>query len=240
MQKTNFGTLYLVPSTLGENSIATIPEYVKQQVNQLSDFVVEREKSARRFLKQIGFSKPIDSCRFYELDKHSSTDDAMECLQVLLSGNSMGLISEAGIPCVADPGALLVEMAHQNTITIKPLVGPSSIILALSASGLNGQNFCFHGYLPFKDNERKKTLKQMEQAVYRFGQTQIFMETPYRNDQIIEAVLKNCRPNTLFCVACDLTLNKEFIKTMPVEEWQQQKLSIQKRPAIFLLGTYNK
>lgn len=230
------GKLILIPSNLGESSNFTIPEYVKEYILPLRHFAVERDKTARRYLRSLGFKADFEEVTLYDIGKRSEKDDVLECLQPLLEGHDVGVISEAGMPCVADPGQFLVQLAQENKITVKPLVGPNSILLALMASGLNGQSFAFNGYLPIQKKERQNALRDMERNIYRDGQTQIFMETPYRNQALIEDVLKVCNQNTLFCVACDITLKKEDIKTMPVSEWKNAKTNYHKRPAIFLLG----
>ncbi|MEX0811802.1 MAG: SAM-dependent methyltransferase [Chitinophagales bacterium] len=230
------GKLILIPSSLGEASNFTIPEYVKEYLMPLRYFAVEREKTARRFLRSLGFTANFDEVELFDIGKRSEKEDVLQCLEPLLSGHDMGVISEAGMPCVADPGQFLVQIAQENKITVKPLVGPNALLLALAASGLNGQSFAFHGYLPIPKKERQNAIRDLERNVFRNGQTQMFMETPYRNHALIEDVVNTCNPNTLFCVACDLTLSGETVKTMPVSEWKKTKLNYHKRPAVFLLG----
>lgn len=229
------GKLYLIPTSLGEGGLKVLPEYIKPIINQLDHFIVEQEKTARRFLKAFGYEHSLDALTLLPLNKHTDVDAPIEYIMPLLRGTSMGLLSEAGMPAVADPGSLVVELAHQNDIKVVPLVGPSSIILALAASGMNGQSFAFWGYLPFKSPERKAKLQQLERTSLRDNQTQIFIETPFRNNQLLEDILAACRPETRICVACDLTLPTESITTKTVAEWKQRKRDYNKRPAIMLL-----
>jgi 16S rRNA (cytidine1402-2'-O)-methyltransferase len=174
----------------------------------------------------------------YPLNKHTESKDIPSYLQACLEGHSVGMISEAGCPGIADPGALLVAVAHQKNIPVVPLVGPSSIFLALMASGFNGQKFAFHGYLPIDKSEKRSTLKNLEKEAQQKDQTQIFMETPYRNDKFLEDVLQTLQPSTLLCIACDITLETEFIKTKSVAQWKKDKVSLHHRPAIFLIGNF--
>ncbi len=232
----NPGTLYLIPSTLGPSSIEySIPSEVVSIINQIDLFVVEKPKTARAFLKQVGYEKPISEAQMAVLDKRSTQDDAMETFMELMQGKNLGILSEAGAPGVADPGSILVKIAHENNIKVTPLVGPSSFVLALMASGLNGQGFSFHGYLPINGGERVRKLKELERNARSHKQTQIFMETPYRNEAMFESVLKACHPNTQLCIACDLTLPTEYIKTASVNDWKKIKPKIHKRPAVFLI-----
>jgi len=232
------GKLYLIPTTLGGNETVphVLPDYNHQLVHQIDVFIVEQVRTARRFLKAINHPLPIDSMTFFELNKHSNLDIISGYLKPLLAGKNVGLLSEAGTPCVADPGAMIVELAHQKNITVVPLVGPNSIILALMGSGFNGQHFLFHGYLPIDSNQRNKKIKELEVAVYRYNQTQIFIETPYRNTKMLETLVKLLKPDTKICVAADLTLSTEFIKTLPAKMWRNTKVDLHKRPVVFLLG----
>ena len=233
---TQFGTLYLIPSTLGPSAATySIPADVIQILNKIDLFVVERPKTARAFLKHIGYEKPIAEARMEILDKRSTDDDAMPMIMELINGKNLGILSEAGAPGVADPGSVLVKIAHENNIKVVPLVGPSSFVLALMASGLNGQGFCFHGYLPIQAGDRSKKLRDLESMARNHKQTQIFMETPYRNMAMLESILKTCHPNTKLCIACDLTLPTEYIKTATVKDWKHIKAKLHKRPAVFLL-----
>lgn len=228
--------LYLIPNLLGDASPeASLPNYNTEVVESLNLFVVENEKSARKFIKKICPNKPQSSLEIHILDKHTEGEDLLAIYQLLDRKESIGIISEAGLPAVADPGSLLVQQAHKVNFSVVPLVGPSSILLALMASGMNGQSFAFHGYLPIDKNERKKKLQHLEKESALYGTAQIFMETPYRNQQLINDVTKFLNGNTLFCVACDLTLPSEFISTQQVKNWKNCQEDFHKRPAIFIL-----
>ncbi len=229
------GKLYLIPSFLGsENSNEVFPELNRKLVSQLKYFIVEEERTARRFLKKLVPEIIIDQLSFKLLNEHTNEVEISSYLMPIET-ESIGLISEAGVPCVADPGSTLVKLAHEKNIEVIPLVGPSSILLALMASGLNGQNFAFRGYLPIKKDEKVMVIKSLEKRSYQENQTQIFIEAPYRNNQLIEDITTICEPNTLFCIACDLTLPSQFIKTATIREWKNKKPDIHKRPAIFIL-----
>ena len=230
------GTLYLIPSPLGESGLACIvPDEVKQLAAQLDTFIVEHPKTARHFLKQIGTLTPLQQLHISVLDEHTQDAQLMTLLQPLLNGKDVGLLSEAGCPGVADPGANLVRLAHAQGIRVAPLVGPSSILLALMASGLNGQRFTFHGYLPIAKDERKKKLVELEQESQARDQTQIFIETPYRNLSLLDAILAACKPDTLLCIATDITLSSEVILTRPLALWRNELPDINKKPTVFLL-----
>ena len=233
------GTLYLVPNTLGDGSAAdlaaVLPDPVQRRAAGLSYFIGENAKTTRAFLKRIGTERPIQEIEIRELNVNTPTGDIDGLLAPLLDGVDAGLVSEAGCPAVADPGALLVRRAHQRSIKVVPLVGPSSILLALMASGLNGQSFAFHGYLPVDAAERAKRLRELEQQSRRAAQTQIFIETPYRNRPLLDTLLATCAPATLLCVAVDLTLPGETVHTRAVGDWRADALDLHKRPAIFLL-----
>lgn len=231
------GQVYLIPTPLGENNISSLPAYLIEQVQQIDVFIVERGKTARQFLKAIQTPIPLQSMTFFELNKRTHPDDIQSFLKPALEeGKNIGLLSEAGCPGVADPGAVVVQLAHQQGVKVVPLVGPSSILLALMASGMNGQQFAFHGYLPIKSPERKKMLKQLERQSAKNNQTQIFIETPYRNDGFIEDALAILQPHTLFGIAADITLPSEYINTQTVQNWKKKKIpSLHKRPTIFLL-----
>lgn len=231
------GTLYLIPNTLAPSAIETSePPYNLSILQSLQHFFVENRKTARRFLKACHVQTSFDELDFRLVDKKTKLEDDFTLFEPIYMGSHMGLISEAGLPSVADPGSELIQMAHQCGIDVKPLVGPSSIFLALMGSGLNGQAFSFHGYLSVKSNDRQKEVRDLEKKALETGYTQIFMETPYRNDQLMADVLKVCRKSTRLCVACDLTSQNEEILTVPVGDWQAMKRSFHKRPAIFLLG----
>jgi len=229
--------LYLIPVTLGDSPVRNvIPDLPLDIILQLEHFVVEDLRSARRYLRKAGLKTNFDAIRFYLLNEHSGNEDLDDMLAVLLDGHSMGILSEAGVPAVADPGAKLVKMAHRHGIQVCPLVGPSSILLALMASGMNGQAFRFHGYLPVKNPQRQKSIRQLERNALENGESQIFMETPYRNMNLMKDILNSCRENTLLCVAADISLNTEFIKTKAVREWRLEVPDLHKRPAVFLLN----
>lgn len=236
-QSQNKGTLYLIPNLIAEGSLdqSTTPQ-VKAVVKKLDKFLAENIKSARRFISSLNLGITIEELKFAEMSKRTSEDDLMEALQPLFFGQDMGIISEAGCPGIADPGSLAVKIAHENNNKVVPLVGPSSFVLALMASGLNGQSFAFHGYLPIDKKERQQAIKKLEKNARQLGQTQIFMDTPYRNNQLLQDVLKNCTPSTYLCVAKDITGKKEWIKTMPVAVWKKQKHDFHKVPAVFLIG----
>lgn len=230
------GTLYLIPTPLGEQSLQNIlPTAVQAIAARLDTFVVEHPKTARAFLKQIDTQTALQQIELLVLDEHTQAPDLQALLAPLLAGKDVGLISEAGCPAVADPGANLVRLAHQRGIRVVPLVGPSSILLALMASGLPGQRFTFHGYLPVDKTERKKKLLELEQAARTRDETQIFIETPYRNRQMLEAIVDSCGAATALCVATDVTLATEEIHTQTIAEWKNALPEIDKRPAVFLL-----
>ena len=237
MDTKNGGCIYLIPCTLGETPVVqVIPAYVKEIINNIDIFIVENTRSARRYLKLLDIQKDISLLVFHELDKQTeSTNNFQDYLKVIEDGKNIGILSEVGYPCIADPGAEILKIAHQKNIKVIPLVGPSSILLSLAASGFNGQNFCFHGYLPKEQPERIKKIKELEQAVYKQKQTQIFIETPYRNNHIVEDLLNNCFPETLLCIAANLTLVEEFIKTKKIKDWKSNAPDINKQPVIFLL-----
>ena len=231
------GKLYLIPTPLGENALATIPQYVIDQIHSLDIFIAEKAKTARRFIKTTQPSKPIQDLQFFELNKHTPPE-AIPCyLNPISKGHSIGLLSEAGCPGIADPGAVIVEMAHDKNIEVVPLVGPSSLLLALMASGMNGQQFCFQGYLSVKTPELIKDLKRLEQLAQRFDQSQLFIETPYRNRKLIEQAFISLSANTKLCIAADLTLPTQYVKTLQIKDWKKETLpDLHKRPAVFIIG----
>jgi len=230
------GKLYLIPAPLGEGAEHTLPQYAIDILHRLEFFVAERAKTARRFIKRTEPVKPFDALTFFELNKRTPPEAIQTFLDPVLDGRDMGLLSEAGAPGVADPGAQIVELAHRKEIEVVPLVGPSSLLLALMASGMNGQQFYFHGYLPPKKDALGRELKKLEQSSARFRQTQLFIETPYRNNALVAEALRILSPGTRFCIAADLTLPDQYIRTKTVQQWKNTKLpDLHKRPAIFLL-----
>ena len=229
------GTLFLIPAPLGDAPIDEImPDIVKRSVEQLTYFIVENEKTARRFIKQICPAKKQSEIVVFQLNKHQKSANLQEFITPLLQGFDTGLLSEAGLPAVADPGSLVVAQAHKNNIPVKPLTGPSSLMLALMSSGLNGQKFSFEGYLPKENSVLKRKIKQLEQTSAHNNCTKICIETPYRNQKLLQSLLKYLHPDTLLCVACDLTLPTEFIKTLPVKKWLKNLPDLHKRPTVFL------
>jgi 16S rRNA (cytidine1402-2'-O)-methyltransferase len=238
---TSFGTLYLIPVTLGDDNITALlpkslpPEVVKIAQN-LEHFVVETEKPARQFLSAIKTAKPVRELSLNLLNEHTLDKDVAALLAPLLAGKDVGLMSDAGCPGIADPGAKLVALAHQKNIKVVPFVGPSSILLSLMASGLNGQQFAFLGYLPVDKIARNAKLKEIEKRSQTHKETQIFIETPYRNQHMLEAILSVCQPNTRLCVACDISLESEMIVTKTIATWKKSPLpDLHKRPTVYLL-----
>lgn len=228
--------LYLIPVTLGDTSIESVlPSYNKSIILEIKYFIVEDIRSARRFLKKVDKDIDIDQLNFFPLNKHTSTNDILGYLKPLQEGNSMGVISEAGCPAVADPGADVVAIAQRNNLKVVPLVGPSSIILSVMGSGFNGQSFAFHGYLPVEPGDRTRRIKELEQRVYSENQTQLFIETPYRNNKMAEDIVKSCRPTTRLCIAANITCPDEYIKTKSVKEWIGKLPDLSKKPCIFLI-----
>jgi 16S rRNA (cytidine1402-2'-O)-methyltransferase len=231
------GTLYLIPVPLGHISPeASLPVPVLEQIRRLTHFVVENAKSARAFLKAVGTEQALQALQLDELNEHTRPDALDRLLAPLRAGHDLGLLSEAGCPAVADPGADLVALAQNESIRVVPLIGPSSLLLALMASGLNGQRFAFQGYLPAKEAERAKTLRELEAESRKRGQTQIFIETPYRNQQLFASILQTCQPGTRFAVATDLSLPGESVRTRTVGQWKKETPpEIERRPTVFLL-----
>ncbi|HCI52430.1 MAG TPA: SAM-dependent methyltransferase [Gallionella sp.] len=231
------GTLYLIPCTLGETPAEQVlPQHVINIARSLQYYVVEQLKTARQFLSALKHEHPIQSLHFETLNEHTAPTELAALLTPLLAGHDVGIISEAGCPGIADPGAALVELAHRNGIRVIPLVGPSSILLALMASGMNGQCFAFHGYLPINDADRSKTIAQLEAESASRRQTQLFIETPYRNDKLFQALIAKCQPRTLLCVATDVSLASEQIQTRTIQQWKSQPApQLNKRPSLFLL-----
>ncbi|MBX9675281.1 MAG: SAM-dependent methyltransferase [Methylotenera sp.] len=232
-----FGTLYLIPVTLGEDNVSQVlPADMIAFAQKLDTFVVESEKTARHFLSTIKTIKPVRELTLNLLNEHTADKDISALLAPLLAGKDIGLMSDAGCPGVADPGAKLVALAHQKSIKVVPFVGPSSILLSLMASGLNGQQFAFLGYLPVDKLARNNKLKEIEKRSLTHKETQLFIETPYRNQHMLEAVLSTCQPNTRLCIACDISLVNELIVTKTISSWKNTPLpGLHKRPTVFLL-----
>lgn len=229
--------LYLIPTPLGENDFSAIfPHLNEEIINTIDDFIVEDLRSGRRFLKKAGMRKPIDELNFNLLNEHTKNVNLKQFLQPCLEGKNVGLMSDAGTPCVADPGNIVVTEAHRLGIPVVPLVGPNSIILSLMASGLNGQSFAFNGYLPVDRGQREQTLRFIEGLIMKNNQTQIFIETPYRNHHMIESILQVCNPATRLCVAADVATPQQTIISQSVSKWKKTQYDFQKRPAVFLLG----
>ncbi len=233
---TTLGTLYLIPVMLGDTAASEVlPASVIRAVSLIDDYVVENSKAARKFIKAMVPEKQQSILNLFELNKHTDEKEIQSFLQPLLEGKNMGLMSDAGCPGVADPGAVIVAMAHEKGIKVVPLVGPSSILLSLMGSGMNGQSFTFNGYLPIDKSEKKTMLKNLEKWSFERNQSQLFIETPYRNNQLMEEMVQTLHPNTLLCVACDLTLPTEIMLTKPVSFWKKHKIDLHKRPCIFIV-----
>lgn len=229
------GKVYLIPTLLSADALFSLPAYITTTIQQLKIFFVENERTARRFMKALDRSIDIDVLQLHPMNEHQPPDLVL-VRKLLQEGHSIGVISEAGCPAIADPGQLIVQAAHSVSAAVVPLVGPNSMLLALMASGMNGQNFQFVGYLPVKPQERAAAIKDLEAASARHKQTQLFIEAPYRNNPVIRDVLANCKNETLFCVAADLTGPAEYIRTQSVGQWKkQEEIDFHKRPAIFLL-----
>lgn len=229
-------SLYLIPVTLGETSIERVlPAYNKNVIITIKYFIVENVRSARRFLKKVDTTINIDDLTFYELNKHTDNKLINNYLDPISKGFDIGIISEAGCPAIADPGSDIVAIAQKRNYNVVPLIGPSSILLSLMASGFNGQSFAFHGYLPIDSNERLRKIKQMEQRILHEHQTQIFIETPYRNIKLVEDLIKNCSPSSQLCIAMNITCEDEFIKTKSLKDWKKKLPDMAKQLCIFLL-----
>ena len=233
---TPLGKLYLIPTTLGEmNADDVLPQTIKRAIDFIDYYIVENEKTARKSIKIVHAEKKQSELKLFLLNKHTNTKEHLDFIKPLLEGFNVGLMSEAGCPGVADPGAVIVKIAHEKGIQVIPLVGPSSILLALMASGMNGQSFTFNGYLPIDKSEKKQAIKGLEKLSFDKNQSQLFIETPYRNNKLLEDILLTLQPNTLLCIACDITLPTEYIKTMLVNLWKKQKVDLHNRPCIFII-----
>lgn len=228
--------LYLIPSLLSENSLETVSPQVKYILENTSFYLVEHLKSARRFIRKVLPKRNIDELTFFVLNKRSSHEEVGMFFKEIPETQNVGVISEAGCPCIADPGNLAVSYAHQKGIEVMPLVGASSILMALMASGMNGQSFVFHGYLPIKQPQRVKKLQEIEREALKKQQTQIFMEAPYRNNQLLATILKSCHPKTRLCIASNITASDQFIQTKSILNWKKQIPDLHKKATIFVLA----
>lgn len=232
----SLGKLYLIPTTLGEGDpMDVLPQTIKRVIDFVDDYIVENEKTARKFIKSINPKKVQAELKLSALNKHTEVSEHIRMIQACLDGKNIGLMSEAGCPGVADPGAVIVKLAHEKGIQVIPLVGPSSILLAIMASGMNGQSFAFNGYIPIDKSEKKIAIKNLEKLSQDKNQSQIFIETPFRNNKMLEDILQALNPSTYLCVASDITLPSEFIKTMRASEWKNIKIDLHNRPTIFII-----
>lgn len=233
------GKLYLIPTTLGEcDPNDVLPQTINRAINFIDHYIVENEKTARKFIKLVNPDKVQADLHLSSLNKFTQSSDYTKMVQPCLEGKNIGLMSEAGCPGVADPGAAIVKIAHEKGIQVVPLVGPSSILLALMGSGMNGQSFAFNGYIPIDKTEKKSALKGLEKLSSDKNQSQIFIETPYRNNKMLEDILQALQPNTHLCVAADITLPTEYIKTMRVSDWKKAVVDLHNRPAIFIIHKF--
>ena len=231
------GKLILIPNLIGEENFQdSITKKIVQTIKKTNFYIVENIRSARRYIKKIVPEKSIEEITFFAYGKHNTFNIQEDFLQNILSGNDIGLISEAGVPAVADPGSKIVEYAHQYNIKVTPLVGASSILLALMSSGMNGQNFAFNGYLPIDKKDQIKKIKYLENISKKTNQTQIFMETPYRNNKLFKTLISVCNNNTKLCIATNITQDNESIITKDIREWKTMKINIDKQPSIFLIS----
>ena len=232
-----FGTLFLIPSPLADCDFTKIfPSYNSEIIQEIDYFIVEDLRTGRRFIKKLGMQKSIESLHFLTLNEHTKGTEMESLLQPLVDGNNLGLISDSGTPCVADPGNIIVSRAQQLGIDIIPLIGPNSILLALMASGLNGQSFAFSGYLPREQSERERQLRFLDNLIKKNNQTQIFIETPYRNNHVFKSILTVCDPATRLCLGVNITSENQMIVTMSVKKWKNKKIDLHKQPTVFLMG----
>jgi len=230
------GVLYLIPTPLGENPpLEVLPLTIKKIIEDQNHFIIENEKAARRFIKKIAPNKNQDQLILYPLNKFITQEETETYLDQCKAGISMGLFSDAGCPGIADPGSIIVAKAHRLGIQVKPIVGPSSLILAMMSSGMNGQNFAFNGYLPIEQKKRRQAIIKFEKKAIKDNQAQLFIETPYRSDSLLKELLKVLLSNTLLCVGCDLSLQNEYIKTLTISQWRNEKTDLNKRPCIFII-----
>ncbi|MDI5886364.1 SAM-dependent methyltransferase [Flavobacterium yafengii] len=237
MQTTTLlGKLYLIPTTMGDcDPMDVLPQTVKRSIDFIDYYIVENEKTARKSIKGVHPEKKQSELKLFVLNKHTETKEHLDFIKPLLEGKNMGLMSEAGCPGVADPGAVIVKLAHEKGIQVIPLVGPSSILLAMMASGMNGQSFTFNGYLPIEKGEKKTALKNLEKLSQERNQSQIFIETPYRNNKMLEDILQAINPATHLCIATDITLPTEYIKTFRASDWKKVQVDLHNRPTIFII-----
>ncbi|MEE9363324.1 MAG: SAM-dependent methyltransferase [Cellulophaga sp.] len=236
-ERNTFGKLYLIPTTLGDNEpLEVLPISIKRAIENINHYVVENEKTARRFIKKISSGKSQSSLHIELINKFTDPNAIPSFLAPCIEGIDVGVISEAGCPGVADPGADIVKVAHEKSIQVIPLVGPSSILLALMASGFNGQNFAFIGYLPIDTTERKNAIKKIEKTSREASQSQIFIETPYRNNKLLAELLRTLSKNTMLCIACDITLPTEYIASKTISDWKKMPIDLHKRPTIFIIN----
>jgi 16S rRNA (cytidine1402-2'-O)-methyltransferase len=230
------GKLYLIPTTMGDcDPMDVLPQTIKRSIDLINYYIVENEKTARKSIKSVNPEKKQSELVLFALNKHTETKEHLDFIKPLLEGKNMGLMSEAGCPGVADPGAVIVKLAHEKGIQVIPLVGPSSILLAMMASGMNGQSFTFNGYLPIEKGEKKSALKNLEKLSQDKNQSQIFIETPYRNNKMLEDILQALNPSTYLCIATDITLPTEYIKTLRAADWKKVKVDLHNRPTIFII-----
>jgi len=228
--------LYLIPVDLcGENPEKVLPQFNFEIISEINEFIVENARSARRFLRRIGYNKNFDEVTFHILDKHTPEESIPGFINSIKKGKAMGLLSEAGVPCVADPGNIPVKLCQELGLKVVPLVGPSSILMALMASGFNGQNFSFHGYLPVEKTDLKRKIKELEALIYKHQQTQIFIETPYRNNKMLSSLISSCSHQTMLCIAVNLSLEDEFIVSKSINQWKSTNIDLHKKPTVFLL-----
>jgi 16S rRNA (cytidine1402-2'-O)-methyltransferase len=230
------GKLYLIPTTMGDcDPMDVLPQSIKRCIDFIDDYIVENEKTARKCIKSTNPEKVQATLRLSSLNKHTEVSEYNKMIQPCLEGKNVGLMSEAGCPAIADPGAVIVKIAHEIGIQVVPLVGPSSILLAMMASGMNGQGFTFNGYLPIEKSEKKTVLKNLEQLSHAKNQSQIFIETPYRNNKLLEDIIQSLQSNTHLCVAADITLPTEYIKTLRIQDWKKITIDLHNRPTIFII-----
>ncbi|MEN9908340.1 MAG: hypothetical protein RLZZ540_1489 [Bacteroidota bacterium] len=236
---TLLGKLYLIPTTMGEcDPMDVLPQTVKRTIDFIDYYIVENEKTARKSIKEVHPEKKQADLVLYALNKHTEIKEHLDFIKPLLEGKNVGLMSEAGCPGVADPGAVIVKLAHERGIQVIPLVGPSSILLAMMASGMNGQSFTFHGYLPIEKDEKRASFKSLERISFEKNQSQIFIETPYRNNKLLEDLIQTLHPETHLCIATDITLPTEYIKTKKIAAWKKETIDLHKRPTIFIIHKF--